>query len=321
MSLNDPWIEQPVREDGLLRLGPKQSWVDRVKAAQAFLAKTKPDLVSLQLVLYSFHPAGLAFALPQLLRAILGQTPVEVMLHELWIGEQMGAPLKVRVVGYCQRKIIKAVVKKLDCRVVHTSNPVYIQLLKRHRIPAKLLPLCGSVPVVLAEKLAESTDNVLRLGIFGSIHPELSPDEMFAQLETLGKPIQLYHIGRIGPGESLWAELSERFGAKIEFFRLGERSLTEISQFFSFIDFGVATTPLALIGKSSCVAAMLDHGLPVIVSRNDVHFRGIKETALNSEIFIPVDQKFLDRIKSARRRSPEPQLPQMAKQFLTDVGE
>jgi hypothetical protein len=34
-------------------------------------------------------------------------------------------------------------------------------------------------------------------------------------------------------------------------------------------DFGVAASPWQLIGKSGSAAAMLDHGLPVIVSRDD----------------------------------------------------
>ena len=80
--------------------------------------------------------------------------------------------------------------------------------------------------------------------------------------------------------------------------RLGERSLDEISRFFSYLDFGVSTTPLALIGKSSCVAAMLDHGLPVIVNRDDVHFRGVPKAGF-SELLIPVDQNFLERVRSA----------------------
>jgi glycosyltransferase involved in cell wall biosynthesis len=320
VSLNDPWIDQPHRENGLLRLGPKQSWIDRVTVTRAFLAETAPELVSLQLVLYSFHPAGLSFALPQLLRAMIGQTPMQIMFHELWIGAQIGTRFKTRVVGFCQRKIIEAVVKKLACRVIHTSNLVYVHLLSRYGITAKHLPLFGSVPVVQAEKVSPRSDQVLRLGIFGSLHPEWSPDEMLAQLKTLEKPIQLSHIGRIGPGETRWKDLTERYGSEIELSRLGERSLAEISQFFSFIDFGVATTPLALIGKSSCVAAMLDHGLPVIVSRNDVHFRGMPNPDLISDLLIPLDERFLERVKSARRRNPQAQLPQVADQFLQDIG-
>jgi glycosyltransferase involved in cell wall biosynthesis len=318
LSLNDPWIKAPLKENGSLRLGINQSWVDRVTAARAFLAEAGPDLVSLQLVLYSFHPAGLSFALPQLLRAIIGQTPVQVMFHELWLGEQTGARLKTRVFGFCQRKIIEGVVKKLACRVTHTSNPVYVRLLGRRGIAAKLLPLFGSVPIVPGEDLSPRNDPVLRLGIFGSIHPEWSPDAMFSELRTLDRPLQLSHIGRIGPGESAWTDLTERLGAEIEFRRLGERSLVDISRFFSYLDLGVSTTPLALIGKSSCVAAMLDHGLPVIVNRNDVHFRGMPKSDLISDLLIPVDANFLQRLRSAQRRPPQSRLPGVAEQFLRE---
>jgi hypothetical protein len=324
MSLNDPWIKTPVKaippdtDTSSLRLGPHQSWVDRVTAARAFVAEAGPDLISLQLVLYSFHPAGLSFALPRLLRAIIGPIAVQVMLHELWLGEQTGARLKTRVFGFCQRKIIEGVVKKLACRVTHTSNSAYTRLLNRRGIAAKLLPLFGSVPIVRVENVLPRNHTVLRLGIFGSVHPEWSPDEMFAELKLLGRPIQLSHIGRIGPGESVWTDLTERYGSEIEFVRLGERSLDKISRFFSYLDFGVSTTPLALIGKSSCVAAMLDHGLPVIVNRDDVRFRGVPKAGF-SELLLPVDQHFLERVKSARRRTPESRLPHVAEQFLRDV--
>ena len=163
MSLNDPWIKTPVKaippdtDTSSLRLGPHQSWVDRVTAARAFVAEAGPDLISLQLVLYSFHPAGLSFALPQLLRAIIGPIAVEVMLHELWLGEQTGARLKTRVFGFCQRKIIEGVVKKLACRVTHTSNSAYTRLLNRRGIAAKLLPLFGSVPIVQVENVRHET--------------------------------------------------------------------------------------------------------------------------------------------------------------------
>ena len=65
---------------------------------------------------------------------------------------------------------------------------------------------------------------------------------------------------------------------------------------------------------------MLDHGLPVIVSRNDVHFRGMPKPDLISDLLIPVDETFLERLKSARRRKPQPQLPHVAEQFLKDIG-
>jgi len=207
----------------------------------------------------------------------------------------------------------------MACRTVHTSNAVYARLLSRHGIDAKILPLFGSVPVLPNAVAAPRDDNVLRLGLFGSIHPEWSPEELFTRLQAFGKPIQVCHIGRIGPGESVWNEVVQRYDAEIRFQRFGEQSFENISKFFLSVDFGVATTPLSLIGKSSTVAAMLDHGLPVIVSRNDVHFRGIAEENPAPERLISVDEKLIDRVKTVKRLNPEPSLPKIARQFLSDL--
>jgi glycosyltransferase involved in cell wall biosynthesis len=320
LSLNDPWVHGPLLEPAVLRLGTKMPWPDRVRALRAFLAASRAEIVSLQFVPYSFHPVGLNFALPQVLGAMIGQTRVHIMFHEVWVGAQTGAPLKVRVFGFCQRKIIQAVTKTLACGTIHASNFVYIQLLARRGIDAKYLPLFGNIPIAEAENLPRRDENALRLGMFGSIHPEWSPDEMLVRLESLNKPIQLFHIGRIGAGESVWLDLTRRFGPEVKLRRLGEQPLEKISQFFSSVDLGVTTTPLSLIGKSGTVAAMLDHGLPVIVSRNDVHFRGIHDTGPTSDLLIPVDERFLERLTTVRRQPPKARLTEVAAQFLNDIG-
>jgi len=81
----------------------------------------------------------------------------------------------------------------------HTSNTVYVRLLSRHGIHAKNLPLFGSVPVLPNAVVTPRDDNTLRLSLFGSVHPEWSPAELFARLQALAKSIDVYHIGRIGP--------------------------------------------------------------------------------------------------------------------------
>jgi glycosyltransferase involved in cell wall biosynthesis len=320
MSLNDSWIDKSSRGDRSLRLPSTMSWASRIKTGRTFVTENRPDLVSLQYVPYSFHPAGLSFALPKIAQAITGRVPAHLMLHELWIGSQVGAPLKAKVFGLCQRKIIESLVKGLACRIIHTSNVIYARLLGRHGIDAKVLPLFGSVPVLPNALATPRNDNALRLGLFGSVHPEWQPDELFARLQVLGKPIQVYHIGRIGSGESLWNEIAERYKAEIQFQLLGEQSPENISELFLSVDFGVATTPLSLIGKSSTVAAMLDYGLPVIVTRNDIHFAGISEDNPGSERLITVDADFIDRMKAAKRLNPEASLPKVATQFLGDLA-
>ena len=320
LSLNDAWVPGSAEAPNELRLGARIPWPDRVNAAKGFLASIRPDWVSLQYVPYSFHPAGLNFALPEILRAIIGRTPSHCMFHEIWIGSQTAAPAKVRIFGFCQRRIIQLMMKKLSCRSIHTSNAVYVGLLARHGIKATELPLFGSVPVVPNPGEIPRGNDSLSLGMFGSVHPQWNPDEMLAQLQKLGRPIRLTHVGRIGPGESAWSKLIGRHKSEIELCRMGEQSLENISRFLLSFDFGVATTPLSLVGKSSSTAAMLDHGLPVIVSRNDVHFRGISDAMQYPDSLIPVDSKFLDRLAIAKRRPPKPRLPEIAKQFLNDLS-
>jgi hypothetical protein len=321
LSLNDPWIRGSQAQQAELRLGNQMPWPDRVKTARAFLVAIRPDVISLQFVPYSFHPAGLNFVLPQILRAIVGQLPVQTMFHELWTGAQIGAPLRVRIFGFCQRKIILATIRKLACRVIHTSNLVYVHLLKECGIDVIHLPLFGNIPVLSADSVPLGAGNVLRLGMFGSIHPEWSPDEMFSQLLKMTERIVFSHIGRIGSGESVWADMTERYGSQIEFRRLGEESPQNISRFLSSVDFGVATTPLSLVGKSGSVAAMIDHGLPVIVTRNEIHFHAVAaEDPISQPLLIPLDSNFFARLKKARRRTPETRLPQVASKFLADIG-
>jgi len=320
-SLNDPWVVGQRKEAHALRLGISMRWTERAKALQAFLAANRPQVVSLQFVPYSFHPAGLNLALPQILVAIIGETPVQFMFHEIWIGAESGASAKAKILGFCQRKIIRDLVKTLECRVIHTSNVVYARLLARHGIEAKLLPLFGSISIVAPPGEVKTADRTLSLGLFGSIHPEWNPGEMLAKLRELGRPIRVSHIGRVGPGELVWKKLSEKYRSEVQFCRLGEQSLEKISRFLVSLDFGVATTPLSLIGKSSTTAAMLEHGLPVIVTRNDVHFRGIAEVAEGSESLIPVDERFLDRVTAARKLPPKPRLREVAQTFLSDVAD
>jgi hypothetical protein len=321
LSLNDPWIRGSQRQETIQRLSSQLSWPERIKTARDFLAAIRPDLVSLQYVPYSFHPAGLNFALPQILIAILGRLPVQIMFHEIWTGAEIGAPAKVRFFGFCQRKTIEITVKKLSCQVIHTSNPVYRHLLDERRIKTELLPLFGSVPIVSRESWVPPGDTILRIAMFGSIHPEWSPNKLFSELRKLERLIEVSHIGRIGPGERIWLEMVEKFSSQAQFRLLGEHPPQNISRFLLAADLGLATTPLFLVGKSSTVAAMLEHGLPVVVTRDDIRFKGITDREIvGDDLLISFDSRFLERVRTVKKRPPTSRLPGVAAKFLADVG-
>jgi hypothetical protein len=56
----------------------------------------------------------------------------------------------------------------------------------------------------------------------------------------------------------------------------GERSALEVSLILQTVDIGIATTPRQMLQKSGSIAVMLEHGLQVLVTRDDWHLRGFK---------------------------------------------
>jgi hypothetical protein len=57
---------------------------------------------------------------------------------------------------------------------------------------------------------------------------------------------------------------------ELEFLALGVQPAARVSAYLQALDFGLTSYPYALIGKSSSVVAMLEHGLPVIVAWGDL---------------------------------------------------
>jgi hypothetical protein len=103
--------------------------------------------------------------------------------------------------------------------------------------------------------------------------------------------------------------------------RLGEQPAQRISELFNTVDFGIATTPLALIGKSATVAAMFDHGLPVVVNRDDCRWTA-PATADDREaaLAIRIDSDLAARLRHARRLPAAWRLQSVAAQWLGELA-
>jgi hypothetical protein len=98
---------------------------------------------------------------------------------------------------------------------------------------------------------------------------------------------------------------------------LGKQPANRVSEFLQEADFGIATSPWELIGKSGTVASMLEHGLPVIVNRDDVHFAARDQTKSSSDLLIKMDADLPARLLSIRRAAPKQLLPEVACTLLT----
>lgn len=316
LALNDARLAETLDTPGVLRFPHTLPWPDRLSRARQWLEAFAPEWISLQFVNYGFHPRGFAGATAGRMRSLFAGWPVQVFLHELWVGEELGAPWKHRAIGWWQRRGVLELLRTLDVRLIHTSNETYVHLLARHGLTARRLPLFGSLPLP-SEDISRPED-ILTFAFFGTLHPVWPPEPLFSQLRALNKPVELVHAGNIGAGETLWRELESRYRADFQFRRLGRLEPQALADFFAAASFGVATTPWALIGKSASVAAMLDCGLPVIVNRDDIHYTGIPESPADTELLIKMEPDLLAQLRASVRGAPALRKSEVVDQFLAD---
>jgi hypothetical protein len=285
LGLNDPQVSE-ARFDSqemegtsvsALRLPSVMPWSDRVSFSRKWLDGFNPDWVSLQFVPFSFQPKGLPFGLPRHLKSIIGSRPLHWMFHELWVLWSFPLPLRKRVLGQCQKLWLRSCLRKLKPQAIATQLPLYQAELNKIGVAAEVVPLHGNIPVFpkheadkwLADRCG-SLKNLKRVkaGFFGNILSTLDPSLLAAwtaELNVAGNELLLLSAGKIGgEGEKLWDSLQQKLKASATFFKLGELDEHEASLYFSAMDYGLTSYPPELMGKSGSVAAMREHGLPVI---------------------------------------------------------
>jgi hypothetical protein len=245
------------------------------------------------MIVYGFNVKGILISELLWLPRLLAPYPLHIQLHELWIGESVTWSLKHAVIGALQRESLLALLRRLSPEVLHTHVPNYQERLRRRGIAAGLLPLgFGNIPVSDRSgehwlfpairqgggpDLAVDRGGWWLIGMFGGIAPDW-PDEEAARTLTLigdiavraGRQVAIALIGRAGDHDhSCIGRWRHRF-PQMKLVVLGPRTEAEISEFFNTIDFGLSSYPIFLLGKSGSAAAMLEHGVPLIVSWGDV---------------------------------------------------
>ena len=330
LALHDTFIDSARVEDQqnihCIRLPALGTWAEKTAAAQPHVDALEPDWLSWHLVPYGFHPKGVIPTEARELGKLGAGRHNQVMLHELWIGLSVGEPIKNRGWGVMQRRALKGLITALKAEVLHTTNATYKEVLRRESLHAELLPLFGNIPVV--EAMPDMPDPLWWIGgIFGTVHPQFALkhhfDTLIAGASASRRKLRIRGIGRLGEyGEKILAELGQRYNDQLEVAVLGEKTPEEISRLLQNLDFGIATHPWALAGKSGVVAAMLDHGLPVIVPRDDWTLRRqpISVHAIDP-LMIKLSEMPPELMagRLARRRPPASRLPVVAATFLSSL--
>jgi hypothetical protein len=336
ISLNDVGIVQLNDSDTVheLRLQGDLAWEEKLERAGEFLESKRPDWISLQFVLYGWSPRGLPTGLDRCLKKLIARHKLQIMLHELWIGNHKKASIKERIIGGAQRFCLLGLLSKLNPSVVHTSIPAYVDLLGDSGINSRKLPLFGNIPIEpepdnkwLFTELeragiaitAATRRQYCLAGMFGSIHPNWPPEPLLTRLRAKakesGRRLIILSVGRMGPGSDLWRRLAETGGAGVAFLALGERSAGAISSYLQQIDFGIAGTPYAIIEKSGSTTAMLEHGCPVLVNWIDPHEIRREEHDPLLHCLTPT----LD-FTALKRRAPCSRLPSVTREFLESLS-
>ncbi len=327
-----PWVEA-FPPTSLPAIANVETVSGRMEAARDIVRRFDPDVISFQYVSYAFARRGLTWNVGRLFREIAGDRRVELNSHELWSGFDVAASLHDRVQGHAQYRLYRRFLGQLRPDVIHVSNPTYVEMFRQIGRRAILSPLFGNVPVTDSgpppgiEGFEDSAEPVWRMLFFGSIHAEWPPEPLMTRLIAAagraGRKLVVISAGRIGPGVPVWERMITAHGETCRFVRLGERPAEAISGLINGSDFGVSTSPLCLIGKSGTVAAMLEHGLPVIVNR-DHPLRGIPplEPSEGIDRYVQLDDRFESRLTEAlaRPRTRLSRLPGVARQFLGDTG-
>jgi hypothetical protein len=332
IALNDGYLKE-LKEESIstergnitvLRLPSILSWRQRTEAATVFRNRFRPDWISLQFVPYGYHPKGIVAELESWLRRILGKNRMHIMFHELWLGGYMRPSWKEQIVGSMQRTAILRLIRRTDPAVVTTSNIAYRNMLEKHGTRTEVLRLFGNIPIVSDADSGWFEDEMRRTDVsggdyardkywvfafFGTLHREWPAEPLFSYLleaaGRIGKKIVMASIGRLGIGETLWDELEIRYARKIHLVKLGDRPPERISAFLQFADFGIASSPWELVGKSGTAVSMLEHGLPVIVNRDEVHFAGFEDAAPTPGL-VKMDSNMPVSLLSLERRRPAP---------------
>lgn len=300
VALNDPCIKEnaPGKQEldeksiSVLRLSGIVPWDVRVKEARKWLEDFKPDWISLQFVPFGFHRKGLCFGLGKIMVSINPGAAWHLMFHELWLGLGEDSRLKDRVVGTLQKSIIKDFIRRLQPRIFHTQAEPYQEALRREKIKASILPLFSNIPNIrengwsglleplVAEAAGKQMDrgSVYLAGILGGVHPEWNAEEAVNTLIPLVQKNQrqlvLVFHGKNNLSTNAFKEMKLKLTDRALVVVTGERSTADISRIVQTLDLGIATSPMQIIQKSGSAAAMLEHGLQLLVTRDDWRLRG-----------------------------------------------
>jgi len=284
VALNDPYISQKVCHVNLhftnftsipsaIRYSNVSTWSSKIDSLNNLTKIFQPDWVSLQYVPYSFSRFGIPIRFIFNLVKLKATWKWHIMFHELWRSGHEN--IKAFIISLLQKILVKSFAMFLQSSIVHTSIDHYVSLLRGINISASILPIHSNISV--PQKRVPDKINSLRwiFIFFGSFDSKWQSEPLFKYIDEARESAGIsecifWRVGRSSLlGNYIWTQIScaearLRYPA-FRFIEHGEQSEASVSRLLLKASFGISMAPLQWIGKSGSVAAMIAHGLPVIV--------------------------------------------------------
>lgn len=317
IALYDSYIHQTQEIDqesegiiiSVLRLERELPAKKRISKAKNKIVQFDPNWVSLQYVPNSFHSKGLNMKFPFLVTQLKGKFHWHLMIHEPWLVSNSLKISKEPFIGMLQRGLLKLLIYKISPKIIHTSNNFYKEILEKGGVDSNLLHLPGNIPVkeniepVIIKEFAElginkkSRKDWIVLGTFGKMRANIDYIALLKKLlvrpEIQRKRIAFFSIGNAGNHcDGIFNRIEQNYKENLLVYKFGERSTDEISSFFQLLDYGVASVPHHLLGKSGAYAAMRNHGLKILVPEKKEVKRKMDQKNYSSYLFKLPDQEF-----------------------------
>ena len=304
------------------RISASSSWREKLKLLNKIAVKEKPSFISFHYGPYTYSSRGVPIRLVNWLPKLNYKCKWQLMLHELWVDPSLKT--SNYLLSPVQSLLLKTFVDRISPSIVNTTNTYYVRQLLRIGVKSKKIPIFSNINYIKAPTITRDTSwwNFL---FFGSIHPEWEHECLLdainlARIKSNISICCFTLIGHAGDyGVKLWSHLAINYKNNFIFQNLGALPAKDISHQLQIADFGVTTTPSHLIEKSGSVAAMLAHGLPVIIPRVTNHFPDFNMALEENSSFILFKKDYELQLKIATRHEPVDQLQSSTKQFIDSL--
>jgi hypothetical protein len=330
VSLNDSENSSTQAESGLKIVRFKNALHGlRAHQVESVVAEWNPDWLSLQFVCFAFHPKGFILQLNTLIGNLRIGRKLDIMFHELWVGEQPSLPFKHKVMGQIQQWLILSALSKWKPDCIHTSNRLYQHILQRHGHASERLPIFGNIPLAHApegSEFARAANERIILFPFSQRH-DWNVEETLAHLLEMATAaevsLKLVQIGSLRSGLQHWDQI-ETFAHQQNWqcLRLGALPEESISQWMQAADVGISSAHIQLADKSGAAVAMHEHGLPVICTITapiSKRFNEAPQPIAGFYSFFDDSEQLIDLLSQQRKLKKEARLPRIAKQWLDNL--